>query len=247
MHVPMVELTCKGRAAGANGAEGCYHVGGALRPCALAWLRKRKPPSAQGSFIALPAPLFGTTSLNIQRLPLKCGRGVTGPPTPRSTLRGVVSRTRLLKPRRLLVGRSSSHLWSLSGGRWGGMPLICPTVDCWLPVQPLFERPHPHCHHPRKRVIQYSRDAGDGIERPRRTGYPACAGYDDRVWSCAFPHATSSFKTPCSRHRSQSNRRYGTTTPCSSDTRRRRRSRTARRTAASESAASRCRRISHWP
>ena len=165
-----------------KGAERCCHVGGALRPCALAWLRKRKPPSAQGSFIALPAPLFGTTSLNIQFLPLKCGRGVTGPPTPRSTLRGVVSRTRLPKPRRLLVGRSSSHPWSLSGGRWGGMPLICPTVDCWLPVQPLFEKPHPHCHHPRKRVIKYSRDADDGIEKPRRTGYPACAGYDGGGW-----------------------------------------------------------------
>jgi len=38
-------------------------------------------------------------------------------------------------------------------------------------------------HHPRMRVIQYSRDADDGVEKPRRTGYPACAGYDDRVWS----------------------------------------------------------------
>jgi len=35
-------------------------------------------------------------------------------------------------------------------------------------------------HHPRKRVIQYPRDASDGIEKPRRTGYPAFAGYDDR-------------------------------------------------------------------
>src|ERR1700682_2011625 len=36
--------------------------------------------------------------------------------------------------------------------------------------------------HPRKRVIQYSRDVSDGIEKPRRTGYPAFAGYDDRRW-----------------------------------------------------------------
>jgi hypothetical protein len=36
----------------------------------------------------------------------------------------------------------------------------------------------PARHHPRMRVIQYSRDAGAGIEKPRRTGYPACAGYD---------------------------------------------------------------------
>jgi hypothetical protein len=35
-------------------------------------------------------------------------------------------------------------------------------------------------HHPRMRVIQYSRAVGDGIERARRTGYPACAGYDGR-------------------------------------------------------------------
>jgi hypothetical protein len=30
-----------------------------------------------------------------------------------------------------------------------------------------------------QRVIQYSRDASDRTEKPRRTGYPACAGYDD--------------------------------------------------------------------
>src|SRR5436190_4016041 len=28
------------------------------------------------------------------------------------------------------------------------------------------------------RATQYSRDGCDGIEKPRRTGYPACAGYD---------------------------------------------------------------------
>src|ERR1700737_3788736 len=33
-----------------------------------------------------------------------------------------------------------------------------------------------------QRAIQYSRDADDGIERPRHTGYPACAGYDDFWW-----------------------------------------------------------------
>jgi hypothetical protein len=30
-----------------------------------------------------------------------------------------------------------------------------------------------------QRATQYSRDAGDRAGRPRRTGYPACAGYDD--------------------------------------------------------------------
>jgi predicted TIM-barrel fold metal-dependent hydrolase len=33
-------------------------------------------------------------------------------------------------------------------------------------------------HHPRMRVIQYSRDADHLVERARHTGYPACAGYD---------------------------------------------------------------------
>jgi hypothetical protein len=33
----------------------------------------------------------------------------------------------------------------------------------------------------KKRVIQYSRDASDGIEKPQRTGYFALAGYDDRL------------------------------------------------------------------
>jgi len=28
------------------------------------------------------------------------------------------------------------------------------------------------------RGIQYSKDAGAGYEKPRCTGYPACAGYD---------------------------------------------------------------------
>src|SRR5664280_792572 len=39
------------------------------------------------------------------------------------------------------------------------------------------------CHHPRKRMIQYSRDASDGSEKPWSTGSPACAGDDDFSWS----------------------------------------------------------------
>src|SRR4029079_4717283 len=31
------------------------------------------------------------------------------------------------------------------------------------------------------RAIQYSRDANDQIDKPRRTGSPALAGYDDRA------------------------------------------------------------------
>ena len=42
-----------------------------------------------------------------------------------------------------------------------------------------LEMPHTYSRHrPRRRAIQYSRGVSDGIERPRRTGYPAFAGYD---------------------------------------------------------------------
>src|SRR5438105_10474998 len=40
-------------------------------------------------------------------------------------------------------------------------------------------RPTFSCHRPRRRTIQYSRDISDRTDRPRRTGYPAFAGYDD--------------------------------------------------------------------
>jgi hypothetical protein len=36
-------------------------------------------------------------------------------------------------------------------------------------------------HHPGKRAIQYSRDADDNAEEPRRTGSPACAGDDESL------------------------------------------------------------------
>jgi hypothetical protein len=38
----------------------------------------------------------------------------------------------------------------------------------------------PNCHRPRRRAIQYSRGADEDTEKPRLTGYPACAGYDGR-------------------------------------------------------------------
>src|ERR1700722_20577938 len=55
---------------------------------------------------------------------------------------------------------------------------VCPGLSSRRAV------PHPRCHHPPtgpalgrpddrlRRVIQYSRDAGDRTEGPRRTGYP---------------------------------------------------------------------------
>jgi hypothetical protein len=35
-------------------------------------------------------------------------------------------------------------------------------------------------------MIQYSRDIGNIIEKPRRTGYPACAGYDGYLLSAGI-------------------------------------------------------------
>ncbi|MEH2500969.1 hypothetical protein V1294_007448 [Bradyrhizobium sp. AZCC 1678] len=43
------------------------------------------------------------------------------------------------------------------------------------------------CHHPRKRVTQYSRDSSDRTEKPQRTGYPAFAGYDGRCGALLYP------------------------------------------------------------
>jgi hypothetical protein len=43
---------------------------------------------------------------------------------------------------------------------------------------------------PRKQGTQYSRDASDEIDKPRRTGYSAFAEYDDRHWS-ALVHTLS--------------------------------------------------------
>ena len=78
-------------------------------------------------------------------------------------------------------------------------------------------------------------------------GSPAFAGTTLRVYSRVPADDGRYLKTPCSRHRSPGNPRYGTTTPCSSDTPRCRRNRWARRTAASGSAASHWRRIFRWP
>jgi hypothetical protein len=60
------------------------------------------------------------------------------------------------------------HLRSSSYGR-----RFCP---------PARSRHKSDCHHPRRRATQYCRDADDRIERPRRTGSPACAGNDS--WRC---------------------------------------------------------------
>jgi hypothetical protein len=35
-------------------------------------------------------------------------------------------------------------------------------------------------------MIQYSRDIGDIMVKPRRTGYPACAGYDGYLLSAGI-------------------------------------------------------------
>ena len=80
----------------------------------------------------------------------------------------------------------------------------------------------PARHRQRMRVIQYSRDAGAGIEKPRRTGYPACAGYDGLLFcrraealTKAASRATTSGKRPfenCTpplpRHREKRRQRH---------------------------------------
>jgi hypothetical protein len=60
------------------------------------------------------------------------------------------------------------------------MPRECGGVCCCCLR---IELRRSRCRRPRKRATQYSRDASDGIEKPRCTGYPACAGYDD--FSCS--------------------------------------------------------------
>ena len=52
------------------------------------------------------------------------------------------------------------------------------------------------CRHPRMRVIQYPRDVGDGAERPRRTGSPACAGDDDLPPADVMRHRPTSITRP---------------------------------------------------
>src|SRR6266436_3351177 len=44
------------------------------------------------------------------------------------------------------------------------------------------------------RTIQYYRDVSDGIDKPRRTGYPACAGYDGGAWEALLVVIASSAK-----------------------------------------------------
>src|SRR5260370_42141032 len=69
---------------------------------------------------------------------------------------------------------------SLRGAKRRSNPLLLRgNMDCFacarndgLNTRHTFNR-----HRPRKRTIQYSRDADDGIEKPQRTGYPAFAGY----------------------------------------------------------------------
>ena len=53
-------------------------------------------------------------------------------------------------------------------------------MDCFAALAMTWTgRRHPlNRHHPRMRVIQYSRGVRELTARPRRTGYPAFAGYD---------------------------------------------------------------------
>jgi hypothetical protein len=94
----------------------CCHAGDALLPFALGWLRRRKPPSAPALFTAHPVPLSGFTSPNSRRTPPRHGRGVTGPPRPKSRLPSVASGTRLPEPRGPGNGRCSNAPHRSSSG-----------------------------------------------------------------------------------------------------------------------------------
>ena len=86
----------------------CCHAGDALLLFALGWFRRRKPPGAPDSFTAHPVPLSGFTSPNSRRMQPRPGRGVTGPPKPKSKLPGVASGTSLPAPRGPGSGRCSN-------------------------------------------------------------------------------------------------------------------------------------------
>jgi hypothetical protein len=98
------------------------------------------------------------------------------------------------------AGSRRCVLSSLRGAQRRSNPLfLCCCMDCFASLAMTVSR-QPACtlsrHRPRRRAIQYSRDASDRIERPRRTGYPAgachrarrrrdpVAGYDDHWWRC---------------------------------------------------------------
>ena len=82
---------------------------GALLPFALCWFRARKPP---GTGTCSPRKSCSVVRFYVARFsespPRRCGREATGPPTPRSKRRGVVSELDPPKPRRRLIGRRSS-------------------------------------------------------------------------------------------------------------------------------------------
>jgi hypothetical protein len=110
------------------GGRKCCRVGDALQPFASVWVRRRKLPSTQVLFIALPAPSCDFTWPDIPPRPPRCGREATGPPTPRSTRRGVASTADPREPRRPLVGRRSNGPQTVapSPGRSGSSARLAP-------------------------------------------------------------------------------------------------------------------------
>jgi hypothetical protein len=110
--------------------------------------------------------VFSHTRLRVHRAPgipcaLYFGRGETvfAPRAHRA------ARSR----RRAVIARSAATKQSILSLR-GAM-------DCFAALAMTVPRRAPPYgrHRPRRRAIQYSRDASDGIEKPRRTGYPAGA------------------------------------------------------------------------
>jgi hypothetical protein len=70
--------------------------------------------------------------------------------------------------------KATAYGFRVRGDDVGGLSATSEAKKARSPARNTLSR-----HHPRKRVIQYSRGRRNEIEKPRRTGYPAFAGYDD--------------------------------------------------------------------
>jgi hypothetical protein len=83
------------------------------------------------------------------------------------------------KPRALGAARSRSCIWILRHCDPSGAHSRDPVAR----NDGGDDTPYPRPSSPAKAGDPVLRGVSDGIEKPRRTGYPACAGYDNRVWN----------------------------------------------------------------
>jgi hypothetical protein len=92
----------------------------------------------------------------------------------------ILARLGQIMPRDREAVSRSNHVIARSEATKQSILSLRRSMDCFASLAMTFLRSrHTHArHHPRMRVIQYSRDANDWIETTRRTGCPACAGHD---------------------------------------------------------------------